>query len=90
MLVGLAAAERGGIVRAGVPIAGLDEDKIGAGNVLFARRSIEVAVESCARPVIADGTEIAPRNVSRDRPVGRENRGNRRTFAIAAVLVETI
>jgi hypothetical protein len=76
-------------VRAGIPLPRFDEDKIRDGNVLFARRSIEIAVEQRTRPCISDGMEMAKLKVNRDCPVGWQRGSRCREFASTAVLEET-
>src|SRR5438132_550266 len=71
-----------------IAVARLDEDETCDGDVLFARRSIEIAVEKRPRPRISYGMEIANMKVNRDRPVGREHGNRCRAFASAAVLVK--
>ncbi|HKC55057.1 MAG TPA: tetratricopeptide repeat protein [Vicinamibacterales bacterium] len=88
MLVGLAATERRRVVGAGVAVTRLDEDKIRYRYVLFARRSIEIAVEQGPRPRISYGTEIAKLSVIADRFIRRQYSGCGGAFASAAVLVK--
>src|SRR4051812_19551367 len=88
VLVRLAASECGRIVSAGVPVARFHEDEIRDGNVLFARRPVEIAVEQSARPGTSDGTEMARFDIDRYGPIRWERRGGRGALAGLAVLVK--
>src|SRR5258705_2140373 len=89
VLVGVAGAEGARVIGAGVPVPRFDKDEIRGGNVLFARRSVEIAVKERARPVISDGMKMATLEVNRDRPIGWKYGRRCRAFASTAVVEET-